>query len=381
VLTEETVFSQLSWVLQNKTTKMAVTHVGAHLAPVYFNLSDTSVVQPYYVSPWQSEDHAYLDGKSEGPLRGDFFCLPFGRADPDDGTPAHGRTASALWTFSGFRILGRLQELSIQMNNALHAACVDRKFFLRDGEDVIYDKTIITGLTGSYTFGHHAVLRVPAEDSALFVSTSKQKFSSTYPGNFCNPANAEYQSLAIGSEFSDLSSVPSIFKEYPNADCSRYPARRGFTDLLQIGIDPEMGQPAWSAAVNSTEGYLWFSLRDPDLLPSTILWIENGGRHQQPWNGRNCSLGVEDVCSFFDTGSSVSSGMNAFSTRGIRTIQEFEAHLSLSIPYIQGVVRTPPGFTHVRSVHCDEHGATFADEAGREVSSRLCANFVFGESL
>ena len=360
---------------------MAVTHIGAHLAPVYFDFGEMPAVQPYHISPWQCEEHAFLDGQSEGPLRGDFFCLPFGRANPDDGIPSHGRTASARWSEVGYRSQNGLQELTIHMDNALRSASVTREFSLRDGESVVYDRTTITGLTGAHTLGHHAVLRAPSQESALLISTSKQKFAMTYPGHFCDPANAEYQSLACGSEFSDLCSVPSIFKGDPDADCSRYPARRGFTDLLQIGIDAEKGQPAWSAAVNSKEGYLWFSLRDPDLLPSTILWMENGGRHRPPWNGRNCSLGVEDVCGFFNTGSSVSGGMNAFSTHGVGTVQEFAPDLPLSIPYIQGVARTPPGFSHVRSVCFSNDGATFADASGMEVFSPLCMEFLFGEQL
>lgn len=203
----------------------------------------------------------------------------------------------------------------------------------------------------------------------------------TFPGRFGDPANAEYQSLAMGAEFTDLNSVPSIFKGFPNADCSRYPTRHGFTDLLQVAVEVDKGQPAWSAAVNSEEGYLWFSLRNPALLPSTILWIENGGRHRPPWSGRNCSLGVEDVCSFFDSGSASSAAANAFSERGFKTVQQFNSDRPMSIPYIQGVVSTPLDFTHVHSVFYGKHGVTFADAAGREVSSPLCAEFVFGENL
>lgn len=156
------------------------------------------------------------------------------------------------------------------MENALHAARVTREFFLRDGEYVIYDRTTIAGLSGAYTLGHHVTLRLPSKHSGLLLSTCKQAFGMTYPGYFSDPTKAEYQSLAVGAEFADLNSVPSIFKHAPDADCSRFPARRGFADALQIGIEAEEGQPAWSAAVNSVEGYLWFSLRDPNLLPSTL---------------------------------------------------------------------------------------------------------------
>jgi hypothetical protein len=351
------------------------------MAPAYFSFPQKPAVQPYHVSPWQCEDHSFLDGRCEGPLRGDFFCLPFGKPDPDDGTPAHGRTSSARWSLASHRSHGGVHEIGIRMESALHEASVTREYFLRDGETVIYDRTTITDLAGAYTMGHHAVLRTPQQELALLVSTSKVGFGMTFPGHFGEPANAEYQSLAMGAEFADLNSVPSIFKGFPNADCSRFPTRRGFADLLQMGVEANKGQPAWSAAVNSEEGYLWFSLRDPALLPSTILWIENGGRHQPPWSGRNCNLGIEDVCSFFDSGSVASSVSNAFSERGFKTVQQFLADRPLSISYIQGVVSTPQGFSHVRAVRFSDHVATFADAAGREVSTPISTEFVFGEKL
>jgi hypothetical protein len=381
MLTEETVFCEPTWVLQSDLVRMAVTQVGAHMAPVYFNLPENPRAQPFYVSPWQCEDHASLDGRSEGPLRGDFFCLPFGKADAEDGTPAHGKTSSSRWSLGGHRSHAGVQEFSIHMVDALHSAQVKREFFLRDGETVIYDRTTVTNLAGAYTMGHHAVLRVPGRESGLLVSASKVGFGMTYQGSFADPANGEYQSLAIGAELADLSSVPSIFKGFPNVDCSRYPARRGFTDLLQIGIETEKGQPVWSAAVNCEEGYLWFSLRDPALLPSTILWIENGGRHRPPWNGRNCCLGIEDVCSFFDTGSARSSAANAFSKRGFETVHQFQNDRPEVISYIQGVASTASDFSHVHTIRCEENRVTFADAAGREASAKLQTGFVFGEPL
>lgn len=381
MLTEETLFCQPSWVMQSNSVRMAVTHVGGHLAPVNFDLTQSPPVQPFHISPWQCEEHSFLDGRSEAVLRGDLFCLPFGKADAGDGTPSHGRTASALWSLGGHHSAGGVQELSIHMENALHSASVKREFYLRDGENIVYDRTTISGLTGAYTMGHHAVLRVPAEEGGLLVSTSKQKFGMTFPTPFGDPAEGEYQSLAIHAEFADLSSVPSFFRDFPNADCSRYPARRGFSDLLQIAVDVEKGKPAWSAAVNSTEGYLWFSLRDPGLLPSTVLWVENGGRYRPPWNGRNSSLGIEDVCAYFDTGSESSGAANPFSERGIETVHTFKNDVPVSVAYLHGVVRTPTGFTHVRSVRCEDNRVTLADASGKEVSCAVRTGFVFGEKL
>jgi hypothetical protein len=367
--------------MKSNSVQMSVTQIGAQMAPVQFNLSENRRVQPYHVSPWQCEEHASVDGRSEGPLRGDFFCLPFGQANPEDGLPSHGRTASAQWSLSDYKSRDRVEELELRLDNALRSASVSRRFYLIENETVVYDRTAISGLKGRATFGHHAVLRLPSQASALLISTSRQALGMTYPTAFADTAIGEHQSLAIGGSFRDLASVPSFCGDAAGVDCSVYPSRRGHTDLLQIGVETTDGQPAWCAAVNSVEGYLWFSLRDPALLPSTILWFENAGRTQPPWNGRNCSLGVEDVCSYFDKGSFVSAQANAFSERGIKTVHDFGDGEVFDIPYIQGIAATPPGFGHVCSVGFIDGGATFSDQEGREVFSALRSQFVFGEEL
>jgi hypothetical protein len=356
---------------------MAVTKAGGHTAPVLFQCDGPNPVQPYHISPWQYESHNVEQGRSEAVLRGDFFCLPFGFAEPELGVPSHGKTAGARWSLVGSSSVAGCHELHIQMKDAVRSAVVDRQLFLRDGENVIYERTTVANLSGAYTMAHHAVLRLPARPSTVLVSTSRQLFGMTVPRLFADLADGEYSSLATGAEFADLAHVPTVFKNPSVTDCSAFPARPGFTDLLQIAVAAESGQPAWTVAVNTEEGYLWFSLRDPALLPATILWMENRGRHQPPWSGRNCSLGLEDVCGFFDFGSAVSSRPNAFSKRGIPTVHQFRNEETFVLPYVQGIVRIPEGFGRVTSVHCGKQEATFTDAVGNVITADMNTDFLF----
>ena len=374
---EQISFCQPAWVLESEDVRMELTQRGGHMAPVSFYRRDPHPVQPYHVSPWQCEEHGIPEG-SEAVLRGDFFCLPFGHAEPSLDVSSHGRTAGSLWSLVGTKSDEGIHTLRIEMANVLRTCNVTRQFFLRDGENVIYDRTRVIGLDGAFTLGHHAVLRLPQEDSSLLVSTGRQVFGMTSPKPFARPTQGERQSLAVGASFEDLSRVPSIVREALDVDCSAYPARRGFTDLLQVAVEAGKGQPAWTAAVNTQEGYLWFALRDSALLPSTIFWIENCGRYSAPWNGRNVSLGLEDVCSFFDLGSEVSGLPNVFSDHGVKTVQHFDNDRPFVLPYVQGVLRVPAGFGHVRSVGCESERVTFADAAGKEVATALHVNFLFG---
>lgn len=376
---EETLFGQPSWLLESDSVSIAVTHIGAQMAPVNFQSRDGSAIHPYHISPWQTEECTFPDGASEAILRGDFLCLPFGYAEPGLAMRSHGRTAGVPWMLEDADSESGVHSLQIAMDNALQSARVTRRFFLRDGENVVYDLTAVEGLDGTYTIGHHAVLRTPKRDEALLVSTSQQIFGMTFPGPFAEPGREASQKLAIAAEFEDLRNVPAMSGGGSTVDCSAYPARPGSSDLLQVALQSTPGMPAWTAAVNTDDGYLWFALRDATLLPSTILWIENCGRRGAPWEGRNCSIGIEDVCSYFDKGSDASRAPNAFSRRGIKTVQPFSRSIPYHLPYVQGAIGVPAGFGRVQSMTCNENSVSFVDAYGACVTAHLDTGFVLGK--
>ena len=375
---EESIFGRRSWLLESASISMAVTHTGAHMAPVYFRNKCGAIVQPYHISPWQTEECSLPKGSSEVILRGDFLCLPFGHAEPRLAMHSHGRTAGWPWILEAATSQSGVHCLQIGMDNALQSARVTRQFFLRDGENVIYDLTAVEGLDGAFTIGHHAVLRTPNRGGTLLVSTSQQLFGMTFPEHFVASGSGESQALAIAAEFDDLRGVPSISGDGTVVDCGAYPARPGCSDLLQVSAKAEPGTPAWTAAVNTEEGYLWFALRNPMLLPSTVLWIENCGRRSSPWNARTCSLGIEDVCSYFDQGSEASQAPNEFSRRGVKTFQKFCRDTLYLLPYVQGTISVPSGFGRVQKMICETDGVSFTDERGSQVTASMETGFVFG---
>ena len=50
-----TLHSQPSWVVRTDCVELAVTQLGAHMAPVTFFRQSDRPIQPYYISPWQDE--------------------------------------------------------------------------------------------------------------------------------------------------------------------------------------------------------------------------------------------------------------------------------------------------------------------------------------
>ena len=377
-----TIHSQPSWILANDDVELAVTKVGGHMAPVTFARKSAVPIRPYYVSPWQDEHLQNLPAAVLGPLRGDFFCMPFGGNDAPRGGERHvphGETATAEWTFAGrSREPDGTETLTLTLDTKVRPGKVTKQLALEPGEPVIYCRHVIEGFAGPTPLGHHATLAMPTHERALAVSVSPFRLGMTAPGVFSDPAKGEYQALASGSRFTDLTSVPSLFKEPAAVDCSRFPVRRGYADLLAVVADDEAlaGTPAWTAAVNTQDHWAWFALRDPAVLPTTVFWIENGGRHGLPWNGRNSCLGLEDVCAFFAEGLVPSIEPNLLSAAGIRTAVALDASRPTEIRSIQGAVRVPEDFGRIRTIRFEDRGIVLVPEAGPPVSVPVRHRFV-----
>jgi len=383
LIAERVIHSQPSWVMASNCVEMAITNLGAHMAPVFFYRDQPRPVQPYYISPWQGEATTLEAGRSEIPLRGDFFCMPFGAdSDPDceEKHPPHGETSGMPWALTEANEHGRVKTLSLHMETKARAGHVTRAYSLVDGENVIYDCTTIRGFAGPVTFAHHAVVHSPERERALLLSTSPLAFGMVYPFPFCDAALGEYQSLEIGAEFATLAQVPSIFKHLSDQDCSSWPARRGFSDLLQLVNVPDATTPAWTAVVNTEDNYIWFALKDVRTLPTTVVWMEDHGRHSSPWNGRNCALGLEDACTYFGRGIPESSGNNLISHRGIKTHHNLSGD-PFEVRYIQGVVKSPLGFGRVVNAVCAPDSVTFMDAVGTSITAAVQTAFLQGAIL
>jgi hypothetical protein len=377
-----TILGQSSWVIRNAQVELALTKRGGHMGPVTFELGKKPIM-PYHISPWQGEK-LKLDCPCLVPLRGDFFCLPFGgNQTPIHGErhPPHGETAGSPWKLADFSRSNGVTTLSVSLETQVRRGLVTRHLSLHDRHNAIYCRTEISGFAGPTTFAHHAMLAVPEQEKSLLLSTSPFEVGMTFPGIFSDPARREYQSLAPGKSFTTLAEVPSCFIEKPIADCSAFPDRLGYADLLQLGEKPKArGQPSWVAAVNTVDGWLWYAFKDPNLMPARVLWIENHGRHAVPWNGRNRCLGIEDGRMCFDLGAAESSRPNLISRRGVPTSIDLDGS-PFEIRYIQGAVRIPPGFGRVVSVKFGKGEAVFADAQSKMVKVPVSHSFVFGGAL
>jgi hypothetical protein len=381
-----TIASQPSWVIENGTVRLAVTHLGGHMAPVGFGLDGGKPIEPYYISPWQGEG-LKLDPPVLAPLRGDFFCMPFGsNSAAYEGMkfPPHGEPAGSPWTLVGSEKTGPVTTLTIALKTKIPAGTITKKIHLVDGHNVVYSQERLEGYSTKISIGHHAVLAVPEKEGSLRIAVSPFRFGLTSPFLFSDPANREYQSFAVGGRFDSLERVPPAWKDAAPADCTSFPARTGFADLLGVFSQPAEKLPrklAWTTATNQDGGYLWFSMRDPGLLPTTIFWIENHGRHGVPWNGRNRCLGLEDICGYLNEGMPLSARPNDLNAQGIPTAVDLQPGRPTLVNYIQGIARIPADFRMVKDIEFGDGAVTFISVTGKKVTVPLKYEFIRSGNL
>ena len=129
-------------------------------------------------------------------------------------------------------------------------------------------------------------------------------------------------------------------------------------------------------ATFTDSNYVWFSLKDPAVLSTTVFWIENHGRHGHPWNGRNNCLGLEDVTAHFADGLKASMEDNVLSKEGVRTAVELKSDKPTTVNYIQGVVKVPEGFEMVKTLEFAPGQVTFVSTTGKKVTAPVRHEFL-----
>jgi hypothetical protein len=225
-------------------------------------------------------------------------------------------------------------------------------------------------------FGHHAMLRFPDEPGSGLISTSRFRQGQVVPTPFEQPAAKGYSSLKVGAKFTSLSSVP--LADGGRTDLSRYPARRGYEDLVMMASDPQLPF-AWTAVTFPQQRYVWFALKNPRLLRESLFWISNGGRHYPPWNGRHVGvMGFEELTSFFAYGLAEAARPNAWSRKGTPTCVQLKPRMPLAVPYIMAMAVVPAGFDHVREILPGSDGASvrLVSVSGKKVTTPLRLDFL-----
>lgn len=374
----QTVHNELSYCLETAQLRAYISKRAGMLAPVEFYLDSSCPIQPYAISPWWNEQADASLPTLLKVLRGDFFCAPFGGNDlAFNGVqyPPHGESANNIWELDSFEVDSKRMILNLVQEQTVCEGRIQKMTAVLEEHQMIYQRHEFIGMSGPMDFGHHPCLHVPEGAQPGWLSFSPHRFAHTYIDAMEHPQNRGYSILKPNTPINDLTKCPMITGE--TTDLTRYPARRGFEDLVMLttASNVELG---WTAFSLPELGYVWFSLKDPKTLPSTILWLSNGGRHFPPWNGRHTNtIGLEEIMGFFHEGITSSARQNFLNDLGISTcVMLNQKHFSVN--FIQGVVRIDKSFTRVASIEPIKNrcAVRLTSVEGQQVETPVCVDFL-----
>lgn len=359
---------QDSFLLRSSTIDLAITSLGGMLAPVTFFPGGDQPIEPYHIAPWAEENLPPDTPPMLRALRGDWFCSAFGENRVPHGgrrLPPHGESANRRWMpiANGHTPSGCWMRIGVDLPR--QGGSCEATTALLDGHSVIYQRHDLKGLTGPINPGHHATLQFPDAEGAGHFSSSQLRYARSFGEFIDGPQSQRYSCLKPDTPSADLQAVPMISGLH--TDLTRFPARQGFDDVFLLCADSTL-EVAWNAVAFPDQGYVWFALRNPRQLASTLLWFSNGGRDFPPWNGRHRSvMAIEDVTAFFHVGIAASCERNALTEHGIRTCLMPDPQGRLSISYIQGVARIPAGFDRVATIDADGSALRLRSDARKVV--------------
>ncbi len=357
--------------LESDRVALNVTDVGGQLDEVVFTI-DNRRITPMHTAPWLNEPHGDDVPPMLRVLRGDFFCAPFGDSDvlPDEQRP-HGATANGDWRVPADGGEASAERLTLELTQAVSGAHVTKRVLLKPGHAAVYQEHVFAGGSGRLPIGHHAMLRAGAP---LNLSFSAWSAGYTPPAVFEPDPERGRSCLQYPQQFDDLSRVRRATGE--TVDVSTYPWDAGHEDLLMLVRKPEP-HLAWTAAVCPDEQWVWFALKDARVLPSTLLWMSNGGRYYPPFSSRHAhALGLEEVASYFHLGHAASIGDNPLRAAGVPTSVELSPQRPLVVRYVFGLAPAPAAFRRVEQFHVKHDGVSLDDGDGREIFAALDPEWV-----
>jgi hypothetical protein len=347
-----------------------ITRTAGQLGPVKFRLGRQTVA-PYSTAPWCGKPEAKKLIPLLRELRGDFFCAPFGAGPAWRGEshPPHGESANATWKVQPSapgRLVATLQ-------TRVRAGKITKTIEARGTETNLYQSHVLEGFEGEMCLGHHAMLDFVRNGPGR-ISTSKVRLAQVLPVPFENPAQGGYSCLKTGAWFRQLDRVP--LADGGQADLTTYPARNGFEDLVMVH-HRDATDFAWTAVVFPEKKFVWFSLKNPAHLASTVMWHSNGGRHYAPWNGRHRGvLGIEEVTAYFHLGLAASAEDNPWKEKGVPTTLALGGGKNTRIPYIMGVAPLVDGFDIVRAVQRTDTGIRLTAASGAQLDHTVDLSFL-----
>jgi hypothetical protein len=294
------------WHLDWRFGRAEVQALGGMLGPVRFRLANGRELDALHVAPWAGEAQTQALPGIMRRLRGEWPCVPFGRADYPDDMPggwtrrqcephwSHGYSAHQPWQCLEAGPL-RLR-LALDYPPESDVARVERTIEA-DPDSAALDITLTVHARrrARLPLGLHPTFRLPRAPGRVQLITGPHAGVFSYP-----VAAGSVASLLLPDTRSDA--LARMAGLGGTVDLSRLPLAGAAEELVQIrALRGSPGQAPLTLHYLDDEACvgLWW---DSAALPDLMLWVSNGGRSAFPWLGRHFALGAEPVNSLFDLG-------------------------------------------------------------------------------
>jgi hypothetical protein len=222
------------------------------------------------------------------------------------------------------------------------------------------------GGTSGLTFAHHPMIRIVG-GARLF--TSPKRLAVTPDAPIVEGRHA----LAGGTAIHDHTKVPAT--EGGTIDVSQLPISDGDEDFVAL-VEAEGSALGWTAVLREAFDDIVFVLKDPSVLPLTMLWHSNGGRQDAPWSGRHRGvLGIEDGIAAGAAGHKAALGETVFSKAGVPTAFELNDGVTHRVAHVIGAVPRPVGWSAIESITLEDGRLVIAEANGNTIEMPFDTNF------
>lgn len=356
---------------------VAQTTAGARLAvdPALGNIRTLSLVDgerlisPLHQAPWLHEPEVQADETLlpvERKLSGDFFCMPFGASDLDD-APAHGWPANSAWDV----VPAMYGELCLMLKRRVQGAGIAKYQCLAPDAPLLYQFHIIEGGAGGVTLAHHPMIHM-ADGGTFFTSPKRLALTPD------TPLEPGRNRLACGARTSDLTAIPA--EGGGTVDLTDLPIGTAHEDFVTL-IEAPGAKLGWSAVIRRAENDIVLVLKDPRVLPITMLWHSNAGRDYGPWKGRHTGvLGIEDGIAAGAAGHRAALGPNPIADLGIPTALTLAEGKTHRIAHVIGAIDRPAHWQRVEDIRIDGSDLVIEGDQGPARRLSFQPNFLSGET-
>ncbi|MEX5729197.1 hypothetical protein Ga0609869_002550 [Rhodovulum iodosum] len=316
------------------------------------------LLEPLHAAPWLDDPDIQADDSLpmvERRLAGDFFCAPHGWGG--DGLD-YGGAANSVWEVAELVQSGQAAAARLRLTRTVQGAVIEKELRLRCGEPILYQSHRLSGGEGALPVANHPMLHLERGGRLCF----SPKRGACTPDQPLEPGRHWLDYPAAGS---DLSAFPG---RDGAVDLHRYPEAEQHEDMVAL-IEADGNALGWTAVIREAEDDIVFVLKDPAVLPVTLLWYSNGGRIERPFNGRHRRvLGIADGCT-------AGGADRALDGAGVAT------HLTLGpgrehvVRHAIGAVRRPRGWMCIADVAVAAGTLTLTEAGGETLHLPFDAGF------